>query len=74
MDIHKIGMIIRSRRKELGITQRELAELAGVGYNSLISIERGEGNPTMDVLNRILDTLGLQISIGVKNYEETENI
>ena len=39
-----------------------------------VSIEKGEGNPTMDVLNRILDTLGLQISIGVKKHEETENL
>ena len=41
----------------LKITQRTLAELAGVGINTLTKIERNEGNPSLDVLERILDTL-----------------
>ncbi len=61
-----IGNIIRERRNLLAITQRELAELAGVAINTLTKIERGEANPSIKVLKLILDTLGLEIVIQVK--------
>jgi couple_hipB: transcriptional regulator, y4mF family len=54
----------------LKITQRTLAELAGVGINTLTKIERNEGNPSLDVLERILDTLGLELRVGIKNSDK----
>ena len=65
-----IGNAIKERRKMLKITQRTLAELAGVGINTLTKIERNEGNPSLDVLERILDTLGLELRVGIKNSEQ----
>lgn len=65
-----IGKAIKERRKMLKITQRTLAELAGVGINTLTKIERNEGNPSLDVLERILDTLGLELQIGIKNSDK----
>jgi y4mF family transcriptional regulator len=62
-----IGAIITERRKMLMITQRTLAELAGVGINTLTKIERGEANPSINILNKILDTLGMEIKIEIKN-------
>ena len=41
--MNKVGNAIKERRKILKITQRTLAELAGVGINTLTKIERGEG-------------------------------
>ena len=67
----KVGNAIKERRKILKITQRTLAELAGVGINTLTKIERGEGNPTIEVLEKILDTLGLELQIGMKQRNET---
>jgi len=61
-----IGNVIKERRGVLNITQRELAEIAGVGVNTLTKIERGEANPSLKVLQRILDTLGLEIKISVR--------
>lgn len=69
--MNKIGNAIKERRKMLKITQRTLAELAGVGINTLTKIERGEGNPTIEVLEKILDTLGLELQIGIKQRNET---
>ncbi len=63
----KTGNIIKERRKALSITQQELAELAGIGINTLTKIERGEANPSFDILNRVLDTLGLEMDIKVKS-------
>lgn len=55
------------RRKALGINQSTLAALAGVGLNTLVAIERGEGNPTLSTLITLLDTMGLQINITLKD-------
>ena len=71
MDTKEIGNIIKERRKHLGVNQQTLADLAGVGLNTLVAIERGEGNPQLNTLLTILDTLGLQMDINLKilDYE-----
>ena len=65
----EIGGIIRSRRKELGITQPHLAELADISINTLYKLERGKGNPSLDVLNKLAEVLGMELSLGVKKPE-----
>ena len=60
-----IGEIIKDRRKEFRLTQAQLAKLAKVSINTLTQIEREEGNPTLAVLNRILETLGLRMTATV---------
>lgn len=61
-----IGKDIRERRLQLNITQQTLAELAEVGINTLVAIERGTGNPSLSTLMKILDTLGLEIKVQLK--------
>lgn len=63
----KISEIIKNRRKSLNITQPTLAALAGVGLNTLVSIERGSGNPKLETICAILDTLGLKIEVVLKD-------
>ena len=60
-----IGEIIKARRKEFRLTQAQLAKLAKVGINTLTQIERNEGNPTLAVLERILETMGLRLTATV---------
>lgn len=67
MDYNKIGETIRDRRKSLNITQPVLASLAGIGLNTLVAIERGSGNAKIQTIIALLDTLGLQIEITLKN-------
>jgi len=62
----RIGEAIRKRRKSLKITQPDLADLANISVNTLYKIERGEGNPTLDILGKIVDVLGLEIKLEVK--------
>ncbi len=66
MLVLQIGKIIKDRRKELSVTQPELAELAQISVNTLYKVERGQANPSLEVLEKILDTLGLEIQIKVK--------
>jgi y4mF family transcriptional regulator len=71
MDEKQIGTIIRERRKYLGVNQQTLSELAGVGINTLLAIERGESNPKLSTLLAIFDTLGLKMEVKLKelSYE-----
>lgn len=65
----EIGDALRERRKKLGVNQQMLADLAGVAVNTVVAIERGEGNPQLTTLLTILDTLGLQADINLKHLE-----
>lgn len=67
MLVKTIGEIIRNRRKELNITQPHLAELAKVSTNTIYKIERGQGNPSLEVLGKLAEVLGMEISLKVKN-------
>ena len=69
MTQQEIGIAIKERRKKLGINQQTLADLASVAVNSVVAIERGEGNPQLATMLTILDTLGLQIDINIKQLD-----
>ena len=53
----------------MGINQQTLADLASVAVNTVVAIARGEGNPQLATLLTILDTLGLQIDIIIKQLD-----
>lgn len=66
MLVEQFGDTIRQRRKELGITQSHLAELAEISINTLYKLERGQGNPSLDVLNILAEVLGMELTLEVK--------
>jgi transcriptional regulator with XRE-family HTH domain len=66
MLVNTIGESIKNRRKELRITQPHLAELAQISVNTLYKIERGQGNPSLKVLNQLADVLGMELKLEVK--------
>lgn len=66
MLIQEMGKSIRLRRKALKITQPDLAQLAKVSINTLYKIERGQTNPTMDIIEKITSVLGLEVKLEVK--------
>ncbi len=69
MTSEEIGNAVKERRKKLEINQQTLADLAGVAVNTIVAIERGEGNPQLATLLTILNTLGLQIDINIKQLK-----
>jgi y4mF family transcriptional regulator len=66
MSYNLVGQAIRDRRKELGITQPHLAEVAGISTNTLYKLEKGQGNPTLDVLTKLAEVLGMELKLEVK--------
>ncbi len=66
MLVNTIGQSIKNRRKELRITQPHLAELAQISTNTLYKLERGQGNPSLDTVNKLADVLGMELKLEVK--------
>ncbi|MCR5477148.1 MAG: helix-turn-helix domain-containing protein [Lachnospiraceae bacterium] len=59
----QIISIMIKRRNDLGLSQRELAELCGVPQSSIARIESNHSVPRLDMLIRIFSKLGLGVSI-----------
>ena len=66
MIMSNIGQIIKARRKELGLTQSTLALLSQVGINTIVSIERGSKSPSVEMLTKVTDVLGMDLKLEVK--------
>ena len=62
--------VIKLRRKVLGISQQDLAEMAGLGVATIKDIERGKGNPSLSTVARILDVLGMELVFKVRQTVE----
>lgn len=65
MLVEELGFYIKNRRNELKITQPHLAELANISTNTLYKIERGKGNPTLDVMIKIAEVLGMELKLEI---------
>ncbi|MWL89962.1 helix-turn-helix domain-containing protein [Cupriavidus sp. SW-Y-13] len=63
MHLSALMLAIQRKRQSLGISQQRLADLAGLSRQTLNGIERGTVNVTLENLVRLLDVLGLSISI-----------
>ena len=51
----------------LSVSQKELADLAGVSLHSIINLESGRGNPTLQLLLTVMEVLGMEVQLAVKD-------
>jgi y4mF family transcriptional regulator len=49
---------IKTRRKQLGLTQKDMAEKAGVGLRFVRELEQGKESLRMDKVNQLLALFG----------------
>jgi len=61
--------LIKERRKQLNISQIDLAELSDVSVRQLSDIETEKSSPTIETLSKICETLGLSIELKVKGSD-----
>lgn len=61
MNYNKIGNFIAEKRKEKGLTQKELAEKIGVTDKAVSKWERGLGCPDVSILEVLASTLDVSI-------------
>ena len=64
-----LAQLIKTRRKQLKITQVELALLSEISTRQLSDIETAQVSTTIDTLSKICETLGLTIEVKIKGVE-----
>jgi HTH-type transcriptional regulator / antitoxin HipB len=58
-----LGLVIRARRRKLGLDQRTLAERVGVSRQWIVDAEKGKPRAPVGLLLRTLDALGMRIRV-----------
>jgi len=69
----RLGRVIRRLRTERGVSQEGLAAVSGVDRTFMGQIERGEANPSFEVLQRIASGLAVKLSDLIRQYESETN-
>lgn len=59
----QLGAAIRARRKELKVTQKDLAMTCGTGLRFIIDLERGKPTCQVGKILQVLQALGLKFQI-----------
>lgn len=62
MDYEKTGSFIAAKRKEKGMTQKNLAELLGVTDRAVSKWERAKSFPDVQILKPLCEALGVSVS------------
>jgi len=77
VDYKEIGKRIATRRKELGLKQNQVTEMAGLSDKYLSNIETARSIPSIDVLMRICDVLNVTpdyFLIGSQNFTQESDV
>ncbi|RHA11718.1 XRE family transcriptional regulator [Megasphaera sp. AM44-1BH] len=60
--MNKIGDVLKSAREKAGLTQMELSNKVGVSRAYYADVERGRYTPSLKVLSRLADILGIDLN------------
>jgi transcriptional regulator with XRE-family HTH domain len=63
-----LGQLVYDRRMELGLTQAELAERAGMTQPQLSRLESGGATPTVPLLARVAAALDAELDIAFRPH------
>lgn len=63
LDPKFLASIIRQHRKIAGLSQLQLAELAGVGKTVVFDLEKGKETVQLDTLRKILIALNIKVQL-----------
>jgi HTH-type transcriptional regulator/antitoxin HipB len=63
----QIGAILAARRKQLGLSQAQVATRVGLSQNRLSVLEKNSSALTARQLLALLNVLGLDLSVDVRN-------
>ena len=71
--VNKIGDVLKSAREKAGLTQLELSGMVGVSRAYYADVERGRYTPSLKVLSRLADILGIDLNFLKQNDGNTSN-
>ena len=66
--MNNIGQVIKNRRKQLGLTQKDFATFANLGYRFVKELEEGKQTVRLDKVEQALEFLGLEMNIEPLDY------
>ena len=58
-----LATVIKKHRKAAGLSQLQLAEMAGVGKTVVFDIEKGKETVQLDTLRKILVVLNIKVQL-----------
>lgn len=58
-----VAAALKATRKEYGLTQQQVADLAGVSDRTVRTLEQGGVSPSLKALLAVTDTLGLRVQV-----------
>ena len=58
-----LATVIKKHRKAGGLSQLQLAEMAGVGKTVIFDIEKGKETIRLDTLRKILNVLNIKVQL-----------
>jgi len=58
-----LAIVIKKHRKAAGLSQLQLAEMAGVGKTVIFNIEKGKETIQLDTLRKILAVLNIKVQL-----------
>ncbi|AOU49880.1 TPA: helix-turn-helix transcriptional regulator [Legionella pneumophila] len=70
---HEIANLVHYYRKHSGLSQQELARLAGVGKTVIYDIEKGKESVRLNTLLKVLDVLNIQMKFETPFPQTTDN-
>lgn len=59
----QLGAVLRNARKQIGLTQPQLALAAGVGVRFIVDLEAGKPTLRLEQVLRVIDALGGELHI-----------
>lgn len=67
---HRFGENVRFTRQDAGLLQRELAERCDLHRTYICSIERGQRNITLEVVEKIAAALGVDPLVLLQEHQQ----
>jgi y4mF family transcriptional regulator len=65
---------VRTRRLDLGLTQQDLADMAGVSERFVRFVEQGKPSVQLDSLTAVLETLGLELQLATRTSQAARTL
>lgn len=67
-DQRQLGAVVRARRRQLKVTQKDLAMTAGTGLRFIVDMEKGKPTCHTGKVFQVLQSLGLKLQIAMPEF------
>ena len=69
----ELGGALRARRKQLKVTQKELAMTCGTGLRFIVDLEKGKSTCHIEKILQVVQALGFTVQLDLPGAERNES-